>query len=92
MSDPKYINIGRPETKLIEECSELIQALCKCERFGWDNFNPKDGVYNFDRVMSEIDDVELAIKNLKKYIGDIALTGTNEDTQLKVKKFIENMK
>ena len=26
--------------KVIEEASELIQAVCKCERFGQHNFHP----------------------------------------------------
>lgn len=29
MADPRYVHIGHPITKLIEECSELIKILCR---------------------------------------------------------------
>lgn len=31
---PDFAHIGTPETNLIEECAELIQALTKLQRFG----------------------------------------------------------
>ncbi|MDQ5987068.1 MAG: hypothetical protein CSYNP_02805 [Syntrophus sp. SKADARSKE-3] len=49
MSDPRYVNIGTPETRCIEECAELIRALSdvihivsKAQRFGWNGHHPDD--------------------------------------------------
>ena len=57
-------------TKVISECAELIQAIYKAERHGWNNWHPnaKSGVYNVDDVMHEIADVEKAISELKDFI------------------------
>lgn len=66
MSDPKYKDIGSPTTRVIEECSELIQALCKVERFGWFNFHPdRPESNNMDEVKMEMDDVVEAIEQLQ---------------------------
>ncbi|MEW6314314.1 MAG: hypothetical protein AB1513_09795 [Pseudomonadota bacterium] len=66
MSHPKYKNVGSPVTRLIEECAELQQALCKAERFGWFNFHPdRPDRSNMDDVKSEMDDVVEAIERLQ---------------------------
>ena len=58
MSDPKYKNIGEPETKVQEECSEVIKAICKAQRFGWFNYHPDDiGYNNICRIEDEMDDL-----------------------------------
>lgn len=36
MSQQDYKDIGSPLTKVIEECSEVIQIACKIDRFGWE--------------------------------------------------------
>ncbi|WP_347259002.1 hypothetical protein [Methylocaldum sp.] len=66
MSDPKYQNIGSPATRVIEECSELIKALCKADRFGWFNHHPdRPGRLNIDDVFAEMDDVVEACERLE---------------------------
>ena len=66
MSDPKYKDIGSPVTKVIEECGELIQALCKVDRFGWFNFHPDNpDRKNIDDVEAEMDDVVEACERLQ---------------------------
>jgi hypothetical protein len=67
MSHPDYKDIGDIETRTIEECSELIQTLCKIKRFGRDNFHPDDPgkVPNWQAALWEINDVENRIAELK---------------------------
>ena len=36
----KYKDIGNPIIRLLEECGELIKAISKAERFGWNNAHP----------------------------------------------------
>ena len=59
--DKKYVNIGLPEDKLIEECAEVIQALIKIKRFGIDSINPLTNISNLHRIKSELADLEYAI-------------------------------
>ena len=72
MSDPKYKEIGTPETKVIEECSELIQALCKAGRFGWFNYHPDNpSSTNMDDVFREMDDVLEAMNRLDIHLREL---------------------
>ncbi len=55
-----------PIDKLIEECSELIQALCKLKRFGPNTYHPEEPqITNIDQVEKEIDDV---LQTISKYL------------------------
>ena len=54
--------------KVIEECAELQQALCKAERFGWDTVHK--GMSNRIHVSWEMGDVEAAINALRLSLND----------------------
>jgi hypothetical protein len=77
----KYSQYGTPIIKLIEECSEVIQALCKAERFGLDHEHPKEHKTNRKLIVSEIKDLEIAIKNYKHWHNSIP-----EGSDIKVKE------
>lgn len=65
-----YAKIGSASIRVIEEASEVIKELCKCERFGWFNYHPGDPrkLRNMDRVVLELQDLEYSIQDLKKDI------------------------
>ncbi len=68
--DSKYKHIGSNFERTIEECSELIQEICKLTRFGFYNYHPEDiqKTPNYKRVLKEIEDVEKACKELKEWL------------------------
>ncbi len=68
MSDPKYKHIGDPAIRLIEECSELIQAITKGERFGWDKHHPDRTVSNLWELRGEWSDVKAAYSKFINHI------------------------
>lgn len=76
MSDEKYKSISPLAIRVIEECSELIFAICKAERFGWDNYHPDspNGMNNTLEVLCEIEDVERLCDKLKEKIYRIEPT------------------
>jgi hypothetical protein len=56
--------------KVIEGCSELIQALCKVKRFGWFSRHPDScHTTNMDNVQYEAQDVMEALKDCKRICG-----------------------
>ena len=77
MSDVNYEKIGRIEDKVIEECAELIKAICKAKRFGWSNYHPKYDLIttrspkrtNLERVCEECADV---LKNTRELLHALA--------------------
>ena len=73
MSDPRYENIGSPLTKVIEECSEVIQTACKIDRFGWFNYHLDDPLktQNITLLKREMADVIKTFKTLEEYMEDL---------------------
>jgi len=65
-----YKAIGSVVTRTIEECSELIKALCKAERFGWWANHPDDPykIVNLARVENEIDDIRIVTAELSGHL------------------------
>lgn len=75
MSDPKFKDIGSPSIKVIEECSELIKAVCKAERFGFLNHHPdRPEKTNRDEIRAEMDDVVEAFENLERTMRSIGFS------------------
>jgi NTP pyrophosphatase (non-canonical NTP hydrolase) len=67
MSDPKYVNIGEPEDKVIEEMGELLQEISKARRFGYFNYHPNEpDKLNIDRIKSEMADCVEAFEMYEK--------------------------
>ncbi len=63
---PKYQHIGDPITNLIEECSELIKALCKAKRFGLKSYHPDcpKMITNEMKIIEEMNDIIIRWKEL----------------------------
>jgi len=69
MANPKYQHIGSIDHRLTEECAELIKAICKAERFGYDNFHPErpEGS-NSDAILREINDVRRLLDEMEIFL------------------------
>lgn len=67
MSDPRFELIGDPLDCLIEECSELIKAIIKIKRFGWQN--GWDGKRNDEEILKEIIDVRKRCDEIQRFIN-----------------------
>lgn len=66
MSHPDYKNIGSPVWRIIEECGEILKAVGKGERFGWNNYHPdRPNTTNLDELDNEISDLLEAVEDLK---------------------------
>lgn len=70
MSHPKYKNIGDPATRIVEECAELIKAVCKGVRFGWNSCHPdRPDINNKNKLDMEMLDILDSYRDLKKQIA-----------------------
>lgn len=70
MSHPAFKNIGTMEDKIVEELSELIQAICKAKRFGYFEGNPfvRPFKSNYMRINEEMQDVSDRLAEYKEYM------------------------
>ena len=50
--------------RLQEECAEVIQVLCKIQRFGISDHRPDEKLTNLDKLHQEVADVQVCIENL----------------------------
>ena len=67
MSHPDYKNTGSIEARVLEELGELIQAMCKAERFGLDGCHPDHPeATNKDDIINECHDV---LNTVNEYLG-----------------------
>lgn len=55
--NPRYSQVGPAEVRLSEELAEVIQIVCKAQRWGWGGVNPDDGKTKRERAIEEMDDV-----------------------------------
>ena len=78
MSDARYEKIGDPDVKVMEECAELIQAICKARRFGWDNYHPEGSPEhtNAHVVSEEMEDVFKRCRELQAKLISLGLGKT----------------
>jgi hypothetical protein len=74
--DPTYPK-DHPVEHTIEECAELIQALQKAKRFGWDNYKPGNTRSNRLLVIMEIRDVEDSLMALKNFVEQQPCSNTS---------------
>ena len=58
-------------SRLQEECAEVIQSVCKIQRFGILNKCPNTGIRNIDSLRSETEDLEHAIDELKQLMNEL---------------------
>ena len=68
MSHMEYENIGDPKDRLVEEIGELLQAIGKGERFGWDNHHPDRTISNLEQLGTEWVDI---IAAYNKFVNSI---------------------
>jgi len=69
MSHPNYKHIGTPEDRMIEEVGEILQAIGKGKRFGWNHHHPdRPDATNLSELSKELDDLFEAFKDLRNSI------------------------
>ena len=79
MSKPEYKHYGSVEVRTVEECAELIMAIQKAIRFGWNEYHPdRPESNNALEVMHEITDVRDVLNELEEYLRTLKLTTTHQ--------------
>ena len=67
----EYKKCGSVETRVIEECSEVIHILCKIDRFGYDNYHPENPrSSNKELLIGEILDLKTVLQELEHELGE----------------------
>lgn len=89
MSHPDYENIGSPYDRVIEECSEVIKAICKAKRFGIENWHPDTPeINNAHQILMEISDLRKVMDFLepilKKYAPSFQPSKDSKDEAIKI--------
>lgn len=65
---------GSPQNGVIEECSEVIKAICKAERFGYRNYHPDTPrICNADEILSELDDLQIRINEFRPLLNALSM-------------------
>ena len=54
-------------TCLTEECSEVIKDVCKAQRFGLDEIDPKTGEANKDKIAQEAIEIVAIVELLEEH-------------------------
>ena len=73
MADPRYEKVGTLDVIVMEECAELMKAICKARRFGWSSTHPdRPDRTNEEDVEAEMLDVEVAIQRLRGKLAKAA--------------------
>lgn len=66
---PEYLKAGLENTAIhvVQEASELIKDITKCQLFGWGNHHPDDlkKIPNWEKVLDELSDLSYAIARLR---------------------------
>lgn len=71
--DENYKFIGDADDLVIEECSELIHAICKIKRFGLQGADPKiPNICNAQLALNEISDLYQRIEEFKPTLESAA--------------------
>lgn len=84
--DNKELPLDYMINVLNEECAELIQAICKANRFGINNYHPDTpNTSNIGKVINEMADVAALIDYVKTEL-DISYTEFNEMKLNKIKR------
>lgn len=72
-------------TIMQEECAEVIQAISKIMRFGWDDYHPETGISNRCSLERELADLIVMITLLKD-TGELDLHAMERFKMLKLEK------
>ena len=70
--DEKYLpkDFNGKLLQVVEECGEVIQAVCKLKKFGIENYHPLMNTNNGENLLSELHDLKHAITEVEKCLQD----------------------